>query len=590
MFNKTLLKELRPQRKIIALILLFSSIVTILEILAIFPFKFLIDNVLENQPFSQYSFTEMLVSFFSTKISLGFFLIFVFFFSKLFASIVDFGRSLMVKKVTKNILSNVSKTVFSNLEMLSIGFYNKQQIGDYIYRLSYDVSAFGELIEQGIIPLLSSAISILITALILFLIDPLFGVLSIISLPILWMALYIINKKIVLASRKSEYWNSSIFSFLQQTLTHLKVIQAYTQEKRELQQFHKKMNVSLESEIHIQKIGFVFSLLIGVFIALMYALVVGLGLISVFEGELSAGLLIIAIFYLYTLTPQMLNFVYAFLLIRQSRIKISRIEDFFNQTYKVKDSGTIDQIKDTTIEFKHIDLVGDANEKILKDVSFSVPQGKITAIIGTSGSGKTSIVSLIPRFLSEPNAGRIYLGEHPIDHYLLKTLRENISYVPQEILLFDRSIKDVIGFGKDHASLEEIKKAAKLAVADEFIEKLPQGYNFLVGEGGVHLSVGQRQRLMLARAYIKDAPIVILDEVFASEDAKTKLEMLGKFRGWVKGKTALIVSNDLEIIAEADEVVIIHNGTAVKVLTHQQLIEKKLLKESTFEKLLLGET
>ncbi|MBI4079110.1 MAG: ABC transporter ATP-binding protein [Candidatus Levybacteria bacterium] len=587
LFNKILSKETKLRKAQLISVLALTILSIGFEALAPWSFKFLIDNVLENEPIIAGSFVSFLFSLFTTKASLGFFLVFIFFLCKLLFHITSYFRSLIAKRVVHEIVSAFSKKSFENLEMLSMGFYRNKTVGDYIYRLSYDVSALGELIEEGILPFIASLLYVFIITIVLFLINAELAVLSLIALPFLVGSLYILNRRVVVASKKSDYWNSAIFSFMQQIIMQLKVIQAYGQEESELKKFNERMQASLRFSYAMHKYNVLLSLFIGMVIAVSYSLIIGVGVTLVFDGVLSAGLLIVYIFYLDNLTMPLLSVVYSYSIIRESNVKLDKVDEYFDDKNKLKDIGKTDEIKDTKITFKDVTVEGPEGKQILSNVSFIAPEEKITAIVGMSGSGKTTIVSLVLRLFIEPSKGKIYIGEHSLEDYKLKALRNAISFVPQEILLFNRSIRDIISYGKSDATLDEIQEAAKLAVADDFIKKLPGDYNFMVGQDGNYLSLGQRQRLMLARSYIKKAPILILDEVFSSQDTTTRFTILSNFRKVIKNKTVIVVSNELEVISEADNIVVVHNGKIAKTLTHGELLQKRYLKESNLNKLIL---
>jgi ABC-type multidrug transport system fused ATPase/permease subunit len=581
-------QHLKPYKKSLLFVLFLMLLGIFFEALSPWAFKLLIDNVLENEQADGYSLTGLLMTIFSSKISLGFFAAFLFFITRLLGTITSYIRSLITKQVLQDVMYNFSKQAFSNIEMLSIGFYRNQEIGDYIYRLNFDVSALGELIEEGILPLISSTLYVVGIGTILFIISPKLALLSLITLPVLLLGLYIINKKVISQSKRSEYWNSAILSFIQQTLTQLKIIQAYSQEKHELHQFKKRVHSSLSLTHSVAQVNFALTLFVSIVVALIYSVIIGSGIISVFEGELSAGLLIVFLFYLNNVTNPVLSIMYAVGVIRESKVKLARIEEFFNQKTHIKDTGKVTEISDTTIDYKHVTLKAADGATIVEDVSATLPKGKITAILGVSGSGKTSLVTMLPRLLKEPTAGQIRIGDTNIEDYSLKTLRSNIAFVPQEAVLFNTTIRDIIGFGKDGATDDEIWDSAKLAVADEFIKNRPGKLDFKVGEAGTLLSLGERQRLMLARAYIKNAPIMILDEVFSAQDSKTRLQMLEKFKQYAKGKTILLVSNILEVVSEADEFIILHKGKLQHTFTHKEFLKKGYFKEAAFTKLLQG--
>ncbi len=584
---KILLGQLSPFKWKLLYVILLMFTVIILEILSPWPFKYLIDNVLSDTPVSSNELFG-LFSTFTTRQSLGIAVIFLFFLLNSLNSSFEYLRSIETKKVTKSLIYNFSKSSFENLERFAIGFYRNKQIGDYIYRINYDIASLSDLVENGYLSLLTSVIYLIATTIILFLINKDLTLLSITVVPVLTIGLYYINKRIKKASEESELRSSTLFSFIEQALSQLKIIQAYSQEKQELSDYSRKIKGSLKSDYKVEKLNFILSLVVGLIIAISYSLIIGYGMQAVFSGTITAGILIVYIFYLDNLTNPLLSIIYAISVIKESFVKVERMAEFFDASSQISDTGHVQKISDTAVRFEHVTLRGYDDKLILNDVSLKIPKEKITVLVGVSGSGKTSIISLIPRLINEPTSGNIFIGKHNIKDYSVKALRENIGYVPQEILLFNTTIKDVISFGKDHATMAEIEKAAQLSVADEFILRKKKKYDFNVGEEGNYLSGGQRQRLMLARAIIKNAKILILDEVFSSQDIKTRFEMVANLRKYAVGKTVIIVSNVLEIISEADFVIVVNNSKIIQAGSHQELLHGNFLKKSNYYKLLLG--
>lgn len=558
-----------------------------LEILAPWPFKYLIDNVLEHTPIENDPIFSTIIRL-APKNSLGLIVIFLFFLINALISIFEYLQSSETKQLDRDLIYNFSRAAFENLERFAIGFYRNQQIGDYIYRLSYDVSSIGELIEDGLLPLVTSSLYLMITTVILFLINIKLTVLSLAVMPIHAIGITIINKRLAKASKVSETRSSTVFSFIQEALAQLKIIQAYQQEQSKLEDFSKKFQQSLVSDYKVNRLNFILSLVVGLIIAISYSFIIGYGIQAVSAKEITAGLLIVFIFYLDNLTNPLLSIISAITVVKESSVKIERLAEFFDESSHITDTGHEHSMPDTSIEFRNVSLVGEDGKYILHNVSFIIPKEKLTVIVGVSGSGKTSIISLIPRLINEPTSGKIFIGNRDIKEYSVKTLREHIGYVPQEIFLFNTTIKDVIAFGKKNATMQEVRHAAELAIASDFIQQKKQGYHAKVGEEGNYLSGGQRQRLMLARAYIKNADIMILDEVFSSQDVKTRFDMIANFRQFTKGKTIIIVTNILEIISEADYIIVINGGKVVNKGTHEEILKGDLLKQKNYYKLLLG--
>lgn len=563
--NKIILREFWSNSTSLLLVLIFVFLIVGLEAVAPWPFKILIDNVLNTTPIVVENRFDAILTTFKSPELLGFFVVLVYFLSTFVLSIVEYIHSAMATKVVKGITANFSKKAFKNLETLSIAHYKKQQIGDYIYRLSYDVSALGEMLEHGILPLITAGLFLVITTTIMFFISVKLTILALLVLPFLAFGLYSFNEHIAYTTKRSEFFNSAAFSFIEEALTHLKIIQAFSQEQRQSKHFSKKIDLSLESDVSTYRLDFLLTLLVGIVIAVSYSFIIIYGIRSVFAGTLTTGLLIVFIFYLDNLTAPIVSLIYAIAATKQSYVKLSRMNDLFTKKTQAKTEGAIMDIADASIRFDHVTLRGDKGVKILDNISFNIRRGTRTVIFGLNGSGKTSIVNLLLRFIENPSIGHIYIGDVDIREYDLRALRSAVSFIPQEVTIFNDTIRNNIAFGSvENVPIETIKKAAHLADAEDFIRRLPNTYNFRVGDGGNLLSGGQRQRIMIARALMKtDAKILLFDETFSALDVKTRENVLHNLYKFSESKTTIIVSNVFSVISAADHVIVLNKGKVI---------------------------
>lgn len=557
-----LYKEIRASTLPLVSVLLLMLLAVGFDLVTPWPFKILIDNVLSANPPEPGTLLAYIAELFPSRDLLGFFAVFAYFFSTLALALVEYTKSIFTKRVIKRLTATFSKEAFQNLQTLAIGFYNKQKIGDYIYRLGYDVSALGEFLEEGILPIIASCLYLIVVTIIMCLISVQLTLLSLVVLPFLAVGLYIFNARIGKATRKSELLNSVTFSFIEETLKHLKVIQAFSQEKKKAAAFDKRIERSLWSDIAVYRLDFLISLGVGIVIAISYSTIMLYGIHAVFSGTLTTGLLIVFIFYLDNLTTPLVALIYAVTATRQSYEKISRMNEFFTSSSHLEyHKGAVKKLTGADVRFEHVTLLGDGNKKILSNVSFTIEAGKRTAIFGVSGSGKTSVINLIMRFIEKPTHGHIYIGGTAIEDYDIDALRQTIAYVPQEITIFDDTIRNNIVFGNKHHTWKNIHRATRLAEADEFIKKLPGKFQFRVGEGGVSLSGGQRQRIMLARALMKEhAKILILDETFSALDVKTRAHLLRNLKEFSEDKTTIFISNIFDVITEAENIIVFNRG------------------------------
>lgn len=560
--ERFLYKETVHSAGALLLILGLMLLVVGFEVLAPWPFKILIDNVLGTEPPTTNPFVRFIYQYFRSPEALGYFAVFLYFISTFAVALADYVKSTVTKASIRRLTGRFSKAAFGNLEGMSIGFYSRQKIGDYIYRLGYDVSAFGELLEEGVLPIITSAIYLITTTTIMFFIDVPLTFMALTALPFLAYGLHFFNLRVNAATKRSETLSSAAFSFLEESLTHLKVVQSFSQEDRQLKGYSRKIDVSLRSDLALHKLDYLLAFFVSIIIAVSYSAVMLYGIHAVFAGALTTGLLIVFIFYLDNLTSPVLSLIYASTATHVALTRISRMEEFFNPLRQLDRSGTIRDVPTADIIFENVTLEGAEGKVMLKNLSFTIPAGKRTIIFGGSGSGKTSVVNLLMRFVERPTAGRILIGATPIEEYDLDALRAAITYVPQEIVLFDETIRRNILFGTARATPRELSTAVRLSDSAEFIRKLPGGLDFHVGEHGGNLSGGQRQRIMLARAFMKRrANIAVFDESFSALDVKTRRQVLRNMRAFAEDKTAIIISNIFDVIHPADHVIVLNQGS-----------------------------
>jgi len=577
--NKILYQEIKPYFSYLLILLLLVFLGVALESVAPWSFKILIDNVLNGDQLDNGGLIAKFLSFLTSKEALGFFAIILYFGSNILSNMVDYFVGVSAKKLNRRIIGSFSQKAFDNLEKLSAGFYKKQQIGDYIYRLSYDVSALGDLLEEGILPIVNNFLYLAITITILFFINVQLAILALTILPLLAITLLVFNKTINRTSEASEQSNSTLFAFIEEVLSQLRIVQAFNKQNSESVLFQQKEQSSLLEELNLHGFGFLMNLLIGMVIAVSYSIVLLYGMRLVFANHLSTGLLIAFILYLDNLSQPLLSFVSAITTTKENYIKISRMNDFFETRFKEQKTGRLALKGSPKIIFNHVTVSPGKNRRIVENLSFEIPSGKKSVVVGVNGSGKTTITNLILKFL-HPSSGHILLDGEDLHNYDLTLLRGDIAFVPQEIVLFNQSIRNNIGFGKDLVSLKEIKQAAELAGASDFINRLPGNYDFEVGEEGLNLSGGQRQRIMLARAFLRtSAKILILDEPLSALDVRTRAVIMRNLNIFARGKTTIFVSNVLEIVSQADHVIVLNQGQLLHSGTAQSLLKDKSLTE-----------
>lgn len=579
--NRIIIKEVYSHVGQLGLILFLIFLTVGLEAVSPWSFKILLDNVLGGDSLDTATYLGRFLSHFTTREALGFFIILMYCLVNMMVTVTEYLSGIITKKLNITIINNFSRKAFDNLATMAPGYYRQQEIGDYIYRLSYDVSALGSLIENGLLPLITNVLFLLTTSVILFFISKSLALVALCILLPLSLVLWICNRRLSIVSERSETANSTLFSFIQEVLSQLKIIQAFNRQKDKSVAFGHRQDTALSEELNVTGLTLLLDLLIGVVVSVGYAVVIIYGIHSVFIGSISTGLLIVFIFYLDNLTSPVMSVMSALASIQEDYVKVIRLNDFFTKKFQALDSGIKTDIFDATITFDHVTVRSSEGSMILNDVCCTIPAGKKTVIVGVSGSGKTTMINLLLRFI-EPTSGRILFNKTSISDFTLDSLRAATAYVPQEIVLFNDSIKNNITFGYK-ATPHEIKTAVESAAADHFIKRLPGGFSFKVGEGGSSLSGGQRQRVMLARAFLKQsAQILILDEPISALDVKTRKIIMDNLDYTIQGKTTIIVSNIMEIIGQADHTIVLNEG---KIIYNGK--SKNIIDESHLTKLIL---
>jgi subfamily B ATP-binding cassette protein MsbA len=360
---------------------------------------------------------------------------------------------------------------------------------------------------------------------------------------------------------------------VQEVLTSVRVVKAFAREDFEVTRFESQSLENVETALEARSIKAKLSPIVDVMVAIGTCLVIGYGARLALNGQISAGVLIVFLLYLGKMYKPMRDLSKSTDTVSKAIVGYERIEEVLEIEARVRDlpkARKAPRFKGN-IEFDHVSFSYDDKTPVLKDVSFETQTGQVAAIVGPSGVGKTTIISLIPR-LYDPQSGTIKIDGVDIRRFKLKSLREQISFVLQETLLFRTSVWENIAYGKPDASPDQIIRAAKEANAHEFIVQLPEGYGTMVGERGVTLSGGQRQRIAIARAIVRNTPILVLDEPTTGLDSSSEHAVIEALERLMKGKTCIVVAHHLSTIRHADMIFVVKESELTEKGTHDQLL------------------
>ncbi|WP_313802911.1 ABC transporter ATP-binding protein [Cytobacillus sp.] len=486
------------------------------------------------------------------------------------------------------VVASIRKRLWEQVLTLPIPFFDQHQSGETMSRVTQDTNIVKNLITQHLITFLTGLISIIGSIIILLLIDWKMTLIMIISVPISIAIIMPLGQKVYKISKSTQDEMADFSGNLGRVLSDIRLVKAYHAENTEKRKGYKGIQHLFQFGLREAKIQAVISPFMTFIMMLVLVILIGYGGVQVASGALSAGSLVAIIIYMFQIVvpfTQMASFFTAFQKAVGATERIQEIlgveKETAQQTLAVENSA-----QDLT--FHNLSFAYKENP-IIKNMSLTVPAGKTTAFVGPSGSGKTTLFALLERFY-KPGSGEILLGETNIHDFNLYSWRSQIGYVSQESPLMSGTIRENICYGiENQVSDEEIQRAAELANAAEFIERLPKGFETEVGERGMKLSGGQRQRIAIARALIRNPKILLLDEATSNLDSASEHLVQQALQQLMTGRTALVIAHRLSTIVEADQIVVIEDGCITGIGSHHKLLESHALYKRLAEQQLKGE-
>jgi ATP-binding cassette, subfamily B, multidrug efflux pump len=492
------------------------------------------------------------------------------------AALLTFLMRQYIINVSRYIEFDLKNEVFGHYLKLSLNFYKKNRVGDLMNRLSEDVSQVRMYAGPAIMYGLQTLTLFLILIPLMFIKAPMLAFYTVLPFPVLSVLIYSISKRIHQRSTAVQVFLSTLSTFTQERFSGIAVVKAYGLE-RQIDQDIRQLSVEgKETAMHLAKINAWFFPLMLLLIGASNIIVMYVGGRMYIDGSIdSVGLIAEFILYVNMLTWPVTVVGWLTSIIQRAEASQERINDFLNTAPDlVSGAHSLEHISGK-LSFENVSLTYEDTEiEALKQVSFSVNPGETLAILGKTGSGKSSIVDLATRLL-DPSSGRVLLDDKDLKDFNLSQLRTAIGAVPQDSFLFSETIKANIKFGYKEATEEQIIEAAKMADVHDNILSFPKGYDTLLGERGISLSGGQKQRVAIARALIKDAKIYIFDDCLSAVDTETEEVILEHIKRLTKNKTTIIVSHRISTIKHADRILVLDQGRVVQEGSHTKLVEEE---------------
>ena len=476
--------------------------------------------------------------------------------------------------VSRFIEFDLKNEVFQQYEALSLNFYKKNRTGDLMNRISEDVMKVRMYAGPALMYSVNTLTLFIIVIGYMFSIAPQLTLYTIAPLPVLSLSIYKLSVAIHKRSTIVQQYLSKLTTFTQESFSGISVIKAYGMENITHQNFETLSNQSKEKNVDLAKVQALFFPLMVLLIGISNLLVIYIGGKQFIDGTIQDfGIIVEFIIFVNMLTWPVATVGWVTSIIQQAEASQLRINEFLKQEPEITNRSKTPFPDKATVVFDKVSFIyDDTNITALKNLSFEVRNGETLAIIGKTGSGKSTILDLIGR-LYDVSSGQISIGGVPIRDIHLQDLRQHIGYVPQDAFLFSDSILNNIKFGKERASLEMVEEAARNAAVHQNIINFTKGYETVLGERGITLSGGQKQRVSIARAIIKNPEILLFDDCLSAVDTETEEEILKNLKSISKNKTTLLVSHRVSTVKNADIIIVLKAGEIVEKGSHNQLLE-----------------
>jgi len=539
------------------------------------PLKVVLDNVLRSKP-GHGGFNQLIYSAAGTDRAaiLKFAALTVLIIAAV-GAVCSYTERYVTTSLSQWVTHDLRQSLYCHIQRLSLSYHQQKQTGDLISRLTSDIDAIQSFIATGLLGALINSLTLVGMMAVMLCLSPRFTLIALSVAPPLFVIVLRYTRRIKKASREVRKKEGEIVSVIQEVLSSMRVVKAFAREEYEQQRLAKESRESIEIALRARSLKVKLSPMVDMIIAAGTCLVLWVGGRMALTGSLSAGSLVLFIWYLGKMYKPMRELSKTADAFSKAVVGYERVCEVLDTDHEIRDLPGARHAPAFRgqIEFSEVSFGYEPNYPILKQVSLTVEPGQVAALVGPTGAGKTTIINLIPRFY-DPDAGTVKIDGTDVKLFQQESLRQQISFVLQDTLLFHAPVWHNIAYGKPEASHAEILRAANLANAHEFIEQMPQGYDTLIGERGVTLSGGQRQRIAIARAVIRNTPILILDEASTGLDAASEKLVFEALTRLMEGKTSIVIAHRLSTIRSADMIFVVNAGEIVERGNHVDLLQK----------------
>ena len=555
----------RPFSAQTALGLVLSLAAIGLSLLRPWPFKIIVDDILARNPNARFGNSPSLIPLLCLAVVA----------IQLLWGLLNLASNYLFVKIGLQALLKLRTDLYAYLQSLSLKYHDARRSSDSSFRVAYDSQSIQTIYNKGFTNIFSSVLTLIGMFVVMMRLDWKLTLLSLGIVPLIVGAIYFFAHRIRTESTSIQERDSAVLMQVQEGLSSIRMVHAFGREDFEISQFRQRAHESLQANLRLTLTNVKSALVIGTLMAIGTAAMYYLGTLHVLDGTLTLGSLILFSIYLGMLYQPLQELTYTTWAMEGATAGAKRCFEVLDRADDVVDAPNAVSLENTTgaIAFSRVSFGYGSAEPVLHDIDLPISPNQIVAIVGGTGAGKSTLLSLVPRFY-DPSEGRITIDQRDLRSVTKKSLRANIGIVLQDTVLFSTTIRENIAYGRPDATDDGIREAAQRAQADEFISRLSAGYDSPVGERGGHLSVGQRQRIGIARAFLKDAPILLLDEPTSALDPTTEAAIMETIKELMRGRTTLIVTHRLATIHNVDQIVVLEHGRIVEQGTGVELVAK----------------
>jgi ABC-type multidrug transport system fused ATPase/permease subunit len=567
---------LKPYRGSLVIILAAMLVQTAMSVAAPWPLKIILDNVVGEHKLPHWM-DDFLRPFMSsgTKMQIAAAAAIATILIAFLGALASYLANYYTTSVGQWVANDLRLRTYHHLQQLSLNYYNTHEMGTLLSTMTADVQTIQNFASSSTLGILVDMFTIVAMLVIMFWLNWDFTLIAVGVTPFMLLMVSRFKKVVKKATREVRKQQSNVVAVVQQGLESMRVVKAFGRQDLEQEELSEVSKATVEAALKARRVKALLSPIVAVTVSLCTAFVLWRSSSLILKGAMTAGALTVFLSYLTKFFKPVQDLATMTNTIAQTAVGVERVRAILeaNDVIEERPDAREPQPLKGQIKFENVAFAYNKDAQVLSDVNFEIKAGQMVGVVGPTGGGKSTIVSMIPRFY-DPSGGKVSIDGVDIRDYKIHGLRNQIAYVLQETVLFRGTVAENIAYGRGSATRDEVVEAAKLANADEFIAKMPHGYDTMVGDRGDTLSGGQRQRIGIARAIIRNNPILILDEPTAALDTESEQLVMEALERLMKGRTVITIAHRLSTIRNSDKIVVLKGGVVAEEGTHDELIAR----------------